>query len=256
MFARLVSLLLPLLLLAGAVHSQTPEEVVHSFAGQKLLLRAITDQRHKLKKKDLSDLQGTCDSAVEVTYADWNRGKVRFKFVEIGTPYLPDRPRGVCKLPGTYDNDPTIEISGFADDEKPDELAASIGQVLQTPQQYVNARGVPFNIPELAPDLAGTEDKTGVRISPPTVMAPKQILGVDPTYSEEARQAKFQGQVKLWFVVGSDGRVRNVKVLRSLGHGLDECAIKVLPLWLFEPARKEGVPVAVQENVEMSFRLY
>src|SRR5262249_43891825 len=125
------------------------------------------------------------------------------------------------------DYDPALEISGFADDEKPDDLAASIGQVLQTPQQYVNAKGVSFNIPELDPDSADNADKTAGRVAPPTVTAPKQILGIDPQYSEDARQAKFQGDVQLWFIVGSDGRVRNVKVVRRLGHGLDEKAMEV-----------------------------
>src|SRR5712691_5441584 len=88
-FARILSVVFPVLFFTAVARSQTPEEVVHSFVGQRLLLRAISDQQHKLKNKDLSHLQGTCDSSVEVTYADWNRGKARFKFVEIGTPYLP-----------------------------------------------------------------------------------------------------------------------------------------------------------------------
>ena len=60
----------------------------------------------------------------------------------------------------------------------------------------------------------------------------------------------------LWCVVGPDGRVRDVKVQRSLGLGLDEKAIEAVKTWKFEPARKDGTPVAVQINVEVNFRLY
>ena len=38
--------------------------------------------------------------------------------------------------------------------------------------------------------------------------------------------------------------------------GLDEKAVEAIRRWRFEPARKDGVPVAVQINVEINFRLY
>ena len=88
------------------------------------------------------------------------------------------------------------------------------------------------------------------------VSAPRAIYQPDPEYSEEARKAKYQGTVVLWCVVGPDGRVRDVKVQRSLGLGLDEKAIEAVKTWKFEPARKDGTPVAVQINVEVNFRLY
>jgi len=88
------------------------------------------------------------------------------------------------------------------------------------------------------------------------VSAPRAIYQPDPEYSEEARKAKYQGTVVLWCVVGPDGRVREVRVQRSLGLGLDEKAMEAVKTWKFEPARKDGVPVAVQVNVEVNFRLY
>ena len=78
----------------------------------------------------------------------------------------------------------------------------------------------------------------------------------DPEYSEEARKAKYQGTCVLWLVVGPDGRPRDIKVARTLGLGLDEKAIEAVKQWKFEPAMKDGKPVAVQINVEVSFRLY
>jgi periplasmic protein TonB len=88
------------------------------------------------------------------------------------------------------------------------------------------------------------------------VSAPRAVSTPDPEYSEEARKAKYQGTCVLWLIVGPDGKPRDIKVTRSLGLGLDEKAIEAVRKWMFEPAMKDGKPVAVQINVEVSFRLY
>lgn len=88
------------------------------------------------------------------------------------------------------------------------------------------------------------------------VSAPRATYSPDPEYSEEARKAKYQGTVVLWVVVGPDGRPHDIRVQRTLGMGLDEKAIEAVRLWKFDPARKDGQPVAVQINVEVNFRLY
>jgi TonB family protein len=88
------------------------------------------------------------------------------------------------------------------------------------------------------------------------VSAPRALYAPDPQYSEEARKAKYQGTVTLWLIVDAQGRAQQVKVARSLGMGLDEQAIAAVRTWKFEPAEKDGRPVAVQINVEVNFRLY
>ena len=88
------------------------------------------------------------------------------------------------------------------------------------------------------------------------VSAPRAIYTPDPQYSEEARKAKYQGVVVLWLIVDPNGAPRDIKVARSLGMGLDQKAIEAVRNWKFEPAQKDGHPVAVQINVEVTFRLY
>jgi len=88
------------------------------------------------------------------------------------------------------------------------------------------------------------------------VSAPRPIYDPEPEYSEEARKAKYQGTVVLWVVVGPDGRVRDIRVSRTLGMGLDEKAIDAVRQWRFEPSRKDGQPVPVQVSIEVNFRLY
>ncbi len=60
----------------------------------------------------------------------------------------------------------------------------------------------------------------------------------------------------LWLIVGPDGKPHDIKVARALGMGLDQKAIEAVRNWKFEPAMKDGKPVAVQINVEVNFRLY
>ncbi len=88
------------------------------------------------------------------------------------------------------------------------------------------------------------------------VSPPSPLYAPDPDYSEAARQAKYQGSVILWLVVGADGRAHNLRVARSLGMGLDEKALDAVRQWRFQPATRNGQPVAVEINVEVSFRLY
>lgn len=88
------------------------------------------------------------------------------------------------------------------------------------------------------------------------VSAPRALDTPDPDYSDEARKAKYQGTVVLWLIVDENGKPRDIKVARSLGMGLDQKAIEAVRRWKFEPAMKDGRPVAVQINVEVNFRLY
>jgi TonB family protein len=87
------------------------------------------------------------------------------------------------------------------------------------------------------------------------VSAPSLISKVEPEYSEEARKAKYQGLVLLYVEVDPNGRAQNVRVLRSLGLGLDEKAMEAVKRWRFRPGMKDGRPVTVVATVEVNFRL-
>ncbi len=87
------------------------------------------------------------------------------------------------------------------------------------------------------------------------VTAPVPIYRVEPEYTEEARKAKYQGTVVLYCVVDPDGLVRNVRVMRSLGLGLDEKAVEAVKQWKFRPGMKDGRPVPVTASIEVTFRL-
>jgi periplasmic protein TonB len=102
-------------------------------------------------------------------------------------------------------------------------------------------------------DLAGIRGgvySTGAGVSMPVVLSK-----VEPEYSEEARKAKYSGMVQLEVIVDTEGRVRDVRVVKSLGMGLDEKAAEAVAKWKFRPGIKNGQAVNTRARVDVSFRL-
>jgi protein TonB len=87
-------------------------------------------------------------------------------------------------------------------------------------------------------------------VTPPTL-----AYKVEPEYAEEARLAKYQGTVVVSVVVAADGTAQDMKVVRGLGLGLDEQALKAIGEWRFTPGTKDGQPVPVVATIEVNFRL-
>jgi TonB family protein len=87
------------------------------------------------------------------------------------------------------------------------------------------------------------------------VTAPVLIHKTAPEYTEEARASHYQGTVVLSVKVEPDGVAHNIKVIRSIGLGLDEKAIEAVSQWKFKPGTKDGVPVTVAAQIEVNFRL-
>jgi TonB family protein len=104
--------------------------------------------------------------------------------------------------------------------------------------------------------LKGVSSSGGVFRVGGGVSAPKAIYTPDPQYSDKARKAKYQGVCVVALIVGADGAPRDVKVVQAIGRGLDAKAVEAVQQWKFEPAMKDGQPVAVAINVEVTFRLF
>jgi TonB family protein len=110
--------------------------------------------------------------------------------------------------------------------------------------------------PETATPVApGTAGSNGVYHGGNGVSQPKLLSKVEPEYSEAARQAKLAGVVVLQMVIDAKGNPVNLRVIRSLGLGLDQKAVEAVVQWKFAPAYKDGKPVAVAATVEVNFRL-
>lgn len=75
-------------------------------------------------------------------------------------------------------------------------------------------------------------------------------------YPEEAKELGIQGRVFVTFVVEVDGSITDVRILRGIGGGCDEEAVRVVrgfPKWV--PGKQRGVPVRVQFNLPIKFTL-
>jgi TonB family protein len=87
------------------------------------------------------------------------------------------------------------------------------------------------------------------------VSQPALIRKVEPQYTEEARQRKIEGGVKLQVEVTPDGYADNIRVVQGLDPGLDEKAIESVEQWRFKPGMKDGEPVSVYATIEINFHL-
>ena len=84
---------------------------------------------------------------------------------------------------------------------------------------------------------------------------PRLLHAEEPEYSDEARRARYQGSVLLAVDIDTSGKVFNVRVLRSLGLGLDEKAKEAVLKWKFRPAMAKGRPVTAPAHVRVTFHL-
>jgi protein TonB len=89
------------------------------------------------------------------------------------------------------------------------------------------------------------------------VTGPQLIHRTPPQYSPEAMRAKVQGVAVLSGVVGVDGTLHDIRVVRSLdaAFGLDREAIACVKQWRFRPGMRQGKPVAVYVTIEVAFTL-
>ena len=83
-----------------------------------------------------------------------------------------------------------------------------------------------------------------------------RYIGKNIEYPRMAKESGISGRVFVTFVVEKDGRVTDVKVLRGIGGGCDEEAVRVIksmPRW--KPGKQRGKPVRVQYRMPIKFTL-
>jgi TonB family protein len=90
----------------------------------------------------------------------------------------------------------------------------------------------------------------------PGIVDPQILVQTIPSYTDEAIKAKVQGVVLLQAIIRKNGRVDSPVVLRGLGYGLEEKAIKeIVANWRFRPAMLNGRAVDLQATIEVTFNL-
>jgi len=87
-------------------------------------------------------------------------------------------------------------------------------------------------------------------------LVPAEILSKPvPIYTDEARSKRIEGEVLLEVVLEASGKLRVLKVVRGLGHGLDDAAVRAAEQIRFKPALKDGQPYDSTAVVHIIFQL-
>lgn len=93
---------------------------------------------------------------------------------------------------------------------------------------------------------------------------PKPVGGYELFYSELSKNLKYpkhairngvDGKVYVEFVVDRSGKINHMKVLKGIGAGCDEEAMRVLSLMAWEPGRQRGKPVHVRMVMPVVFKV-
>ena len=122
--------------------------------------------------------------------------------------------------------------------------AVDMADLQQEQSQVVEETQEPFKVVEQMPEYPGGDE---ARI---------KFLRDNIKYPSIARESGITGTVFLTFVIGRDGRISNIKVLRGIGGGCDEEAVRVvklMPSWI--PGKQAGKSVPVQFNLPIKFTL-
>jgi len=89
----------------------------------------------------------------------------------------------------------------------------------------------------------------------PELIGGLEALQRDVRYPERALRANIQGRVYVQFIVNERGEVENPRVIRGIGGGCDEEALRVVSQAKFKPGMQRGRPVRVQYNLPVIFMI-
>jgi TonB family protein len=142
-----------------------------------------------------------------------------------------------------------LEKGAKINDEDNDHATAltyAVGGKDQATIAYLKSAGATGPAPTPAQDAAMAKgvDQRPVPLNNPT-----------PQYTEEARKNGVEGVIIARVLVGADGNVQQVRIVRGLPDGLDEMAIRAAYRLKFKPAMKDGKPAAFWQAVSIEFHL-
>jgi periplasmic protein TonB len=134
----------------------------------------------------------------------------------------------------------TADVKGNSQDAD----AVDLADLQQEQKKVVEEEIVkPYLVVEQMPEFPGGEKSM------------RKYLGDNIRYPQMARESGITGTVYVSFVVSKSGQISDVKLLRGIGGGCDEEAIRVvkaMPVWI--PGRQTGIPVPVEFHLPITFK--
>jgi TonB family protein len=98
-------------------------------------------------------------------------------------------------------------------------------------------------------------DSGGPHVTSADLSSPVVVRKVDPKYPPTMVAERVEGEVVLYAVIGKDGSVGEIQVVRGVEDLLDENSKSALAQWKFKPATKAGEPVEVEVIAHIPFRI-
>ncbi|MEP0774947.1 MAG: energy transducer TonB [Acidobacteriota bacterium] len=111
----------------------------------------------------------------------------------------------------------------------------------------------PGFIDDIAPPPPPAPEPEGPLYVGGPIAQPARLAYVEPIYPPAALKARLPGVVILQVLLGRDGGVREVTVLRPAAMGMTESAVEAVRQWRWEPALFRGQPVEVLMTVTVTF---
>ncbi|MDZ7690247.1 MAG: energy transducer TonB [Balneolaceae bacterium] len=113
----------------------------------------------------------------------------------------------------------------------------------------------PLDMPPPPAEEEEKEDFFVVVEQMPELIGGMAALQKNIRYPEMARKAGIEGRVIVQFIVNENGEVEDPRVIRGIGGGCDEEALRAVQTVKFKPGRQRGQPVRVQYSLPVIFRL-
>lgn len=224
-------------------------DALAGLVGQMLVLRHVGDAaKPALKRSDLASARGECDVVVKVREARFDRGTAVITMNMLGRPRVARRGAREERC-GNDQPQTVLTVSGLEAGATSADLVAALGPVLQTPEAYLHARGVGFDLPAGKAPAEPTPDHF-------VTVKPVRLLWVDAIRLDPSHRVRHEGEVEVEGVVGADGRFYDPRFITTIGSEDENRVRELLPFWRFEPGKRgnEAVPVKVRER--LVFRIF
>jgi TonB family protein len=82
-----------------------------------------------------------------------------------------------------------------------------------------------------------------------------EVLKSEPVvYPDSAAKKHIEGEVTIWLLVDTSGKVRCARILKSAGYGFDEAALSSIYKWTFKPVESQGHKIESAMIMPLKFR--
>jgi hypothetical protein len=233
-----------------------PVELLRPWVGRVLILRHVGDRR-SVSLRAGERARGGCDVAVRVHAVDFERGAAQLSLLTLGLPSVEGR-RAQCE---ETRSGLQLTLQDFPAAPARADVQARLEAVLQTPEAYLAAKRVSFDLePAALPEVIARPGADGptpeITLGRKVTAWPLPLLELQAWYSDPSGRVQHLGEVEVDAIVGLDGRLHAIEPQTSLAEGQREALLRGMELWRFRPATTAEGPVAARVSLKPVLRIF